>query len=199
MQIRGERMRHRRHRRVRGRRRIGIDFHQDFLGRQIDHRESIVVAVARHRVHLDGPLAIGQHERLGAERLELRRLLRLGQPVGVQRPRRGPGLLVVRLIEFVCHDRGAFVHPRAQAARMIEVHVGVDQEPDRLVRNGFLDLRDHRQRPRLALRPLDHDDVIGLIDGDAVMRTAGDIEHAGREPSACATTAGVRSCGRCRA
>ena len=88
---------------------------------------------------------------LSRERLEHRGLLRLLEPIGLQRVRRGPCLLVVRPVHLVRDDRRAFVHVGAQTARVIEVRVGVDQVLDRLVRDESPS--PSRSRPPTAPRP----------------------------------------------
>ena len=126
---------------------------------------------------LDRPGAVGQDVLVG-EGFEHRHLLRLRQPVGIERVRRGPGLLVVRLVHLMRHDRRALIDVGPQPARVIEVRVRVDQVADRLVRDRLLDLGDHRQRPFLVLWPLHDDDVILLVDGDAVVRSAFQVVDA---------------------
>ena len=80
---------------------------------------------------------------------------------------------------------GALVDPRAQAARVVEVHVRVDQVADRLVRDRFLHLRDDGQRALLGLRAFDDDDVVGLIDRETVVGAALQVEDAVGEFLGC--------------
>jgi hypothetical protein len=61
---------------------------------------------------------------------------------------------------------------------MVEMVVGVDHIADRLVGELLLDLRDHGQRALLVERRLDHRDVVLELDGDAVVRAAGDLHDA---------------------
>jgi hypothetical protein len=60
---------------------------------------------------------------------------------------------------------------------VIEVHVRIDDEPYRLVRDHLLDLGKNDLGSRFVLRPFDDDDVIAHVGGKAVMRAAGDPEE----------------------
>ena len=75
-------------------------------------------------------------------------------------------------------DGRAFVDGRANAAEMIPMVVRGDDVADRLVRNHFLRFRDHRERALLGLRRVDQHDVILHLDGQAVMRAAGEVVDA---------------------
>ncbi len=60
--------------------------------------------------------------------------------------------------------------------------VAVDDIANRLARRQRLDLLEHRQRPRVGEGRLDEDEVVGHLDGDAVVRAADDEPDAGAEP-----------------
>ena len=64
---------------------------------------------------------------------------------------------------------------------MVEVMVGVDEIADRLPARPLCDFPDHGERTLLALRRFDDGDVVGELDGDAVVAAARQIEHAGRD------------------
>ena len=102
----------------------------------------------------------------------------LREPIANQIPRCGPGLLVERHIRLMRDDGCTVIDEGAQPARVIEVHMRVDHEPDRLVRDHLLHFGEHDLRPRFVLRPFDDDDVIAHVGGKAVMRSARNPEES---------------------
>ena len=87
--------------------------------------------------------------------------------VRIERVRLAQHLLEIGLVDLVGEDGRALGDERPQAAGMIDVAVGVDHVPDRLVRNQPLGFGDDRQRARLVLAAFDQRDVILEVDGDA--------------------------------
>ena len=79
---------------------------------------------------------------------------------------------------------------------MIEVRVRVDQVPDRLVRNGLLRFRDHRQATRLALTAFEHDDVIPHVDGERHIAAGDAVDAVGQLLGLTAGAAGAPPRGR---
>ena len=160
-----------------GRRRVGVRFDQDLVRRQVDHREAVVVRTVRDPMHLDRPVRTLQDVFFG-ERLKGRRLARFRQTIRAKRAGRRPRRHVVRLVDLMRDDRGTLVHERAKAAGVIEVMMGVHDGPDRLARNRFLDLGDHRQRSRFIERRFDHRGIVAHVDGDAMVRSTGEVVDA---------------------
>jgi hypothetical protein len=75
-------------------------------------------------------------------------------------------LFEIPLVHLVGHDGGAFGDERPQAARMIDMAMGVDDVFDRLVGEQPLGFGNNGERTRLVLARFDQRDVILEIDGD---------------------------------
>ena len=141
-------------------------------------------------IQLDGVDAVGEHL-LVAHRLDDGLLSVLLRRIGGERVRQAERLLEIRLVDLMGEDRRAFGDRRAQAARMIDVAVRVDDVRDRLVGDQLLRFRQHREAARLALAQLDHRDVILEVDRESAV-AAGDEIHA------VAELFGRRGARRCR-
>ena len=120
--------------------------------------------------------------------------------------RQGEQALEVRLVDLVRDDRGALVDEGAQTARVIDVVVRVDDVANRLAGNEPLRLGDDLVRARLALRPLEDDDVVAEVDGEGCVTAenqedaVGDLlgGHSAARRSACrAAPAGAAAAAPC--
>src|SRR5262245_6773368 len=156
---------------ARGRRRIGlcrwierVRFDEDFLLGEVRNDQPLVVAAAAKMMQLDDVVAIG-HDFLLGDRFKLRRLFLPHQPIRLQRVRQRKQLFEVGFVHFVGHDCGAFGHERPQAARVVDVMMGVHDVANRLVRNQPFRFGDDLRRAGFALRPFDHDDVVLKVHG----------------------------------
>ncbi len=137
-----ERVRARRARRRRrgGLRIVAVGLEQHLLLRQIRDEHAVVVEEVLQVVQLDDVRAVGEHF-LVADRLDDRLLPGCLRLVRIQRVRQREHLLEVRLVRLVREDGRAFGDERPQAAGVIDVAVGVDDVPDRLVRESGAWLR----------------------------------------------------------
>ena len=94
---------------------------------------------------------------------------------------RADRVLKVLRAGLVRDDRQAFGNRRADAARMIEVVVAVDDVRQRLVRLDLSRLGDDGQRSSVVLRRLDQRHVVRELDEHAVMAPAGEPPDARRD------------------
>src|SRR5207247_5092121 len=86
--------------------------------------------------------------------------------VRIQRVRRAQDFLQIGFVYLMGEDGRPFGDEPAQAARVIDVAVRVDQVFDRLPGNQALGFRDDGQRAGLVLPALDDRDVVLEIDRD---------------------------------
>jgi hypothetical protein len=135
------------------------------------------VVETRHAMQFDGPRAVGQLAFV-ADRLQFEPPVRAGQPVGLDRVRRGRGAFDKEPVGAVSNDRGPFGDRGTDPAHVVPVMMHRDDEPDRFPGDQLLRLRNDGQGPRLAVRRVHEDDVILHLDGEAVMGTTRQPEHA---------------------
>ena len=91
-------------------------------------------------------------------------------------------------------ERGSFGNRRGETACVVEVRMGVDDETDRLVRNGLLGCSHHRHAASVVLTAFDDEDVIPHVDGQRRIVPA-DLERS----FAKLFDRRCRCCGRCTA
>src|SRR2546425_198478 len=185
------RVRRTRRRRVRRQRRVGVGLDEDLLLGQIDHDQSVVVEVARDVTDLHRARAIGQHSPI-AHALDLRGAPGLGQVIRPNGCAVRDRALEERPVDLVGDDGDALAGGGADAARMIEVVVGVDEVTDRLAGHEALHLGQHGQGTLLVDRALDEDQVIFHLDERAVVRASGQEPHAVGDHLRCDPGVGLR-------
>ena len=134
--------------------------------------------VALQPVQLDHAVVSAGQLVVITNRLNLHAFFRRGEAIGRDRVRRLGDALEERLVRLVRQNRRAFIHRRADPAEMIPVMMRRDDVTDRLARNQLLRLGEHRLAARLRERRVDDRDVITHVDGQAVMRRAGQVIHA---------------------
>ena len=170
----------RRIRRERRARRVDVGHHENPLLREIHHQQRVGMRASRHAVQVDGARGVLELQLL-VNRLDLDRLGILRERIRHDRVRPCDGVLKVLRAGFLRDDGQAFRDGRADAARMIEVVVAVDDVGQRLVRLDLSRLGDDRQRARVVLRRFDERHVIRELDEDAVMASAGEPPDARRD------------------
>ncbi len=102
------------------------------------------------------------------------------EPIGRKRARRRreQHVLVEVGVVPMGHQRRSLRDVGPQAARVIEMVMGVDDVAYELVRRNLANRLQHRERSLLVERRLDHRDVVAELHRDAVMRAAADEPDA---------------------
>ena len=168
---------------------VGVGFHEDSLLGEIRHQQRVAVRVAGDVVHVDRHRRILEFQRF-VYRLQLEGLAILRQGVRCHRVRPRRGALEERRVDLLRNHRQPFRHRRANAARVIEMMMAVDDVGERLVRPQFARLGDDRQRPSLVLRRFDEHQVIAEFNQHAVVRLTRQEPDALRHFSTLTLTGG---------
>ena len=160
-----------------GARAVDIDFDHHALARDVGHQHRVGMRIAGDVIELDLHRLICI-SLFAIHCIHHQPVRFLGQRIGLKGVRAARDLFDPLLVAGMRDDVHALGDRGAQARGVIEVVMRGHDLRERLVRDGFLRLGDHRERARFALRRVDQHQVIAELDQGSVMRAAGQEPHA---------------------
>ena len=151
---------------------VSIGLNQNFFARQVDHHEAPRMQVALDVVNLHHALAVGK-DTFAAHAANYGPLARALERVRVDAVRVRQHLFKIRTRQLAGDQGCALGGCGAQATRMVEVVVRIDDQGDRLAAGQLFDFGQHGCGAPVGQRALDHHQVVFHLDGHAVVGATG--------------------------